>query len=160
MARPTREQVFSALFSLLNQNIAGVKTYSRRFAQPSTVRQTIGTPPVLMLLEMPEQTLQKGPNQPSQKVWNALIVVVFFNASQPNPQDPGLATPGATIINPILDSIDAALFPSPAAGVQFTQTLGGLVQGIWIDGETHKETGDTDPQGMGGAVVPLKIIVP
>lgn len=160
MAHATREQIFAALFTLLNGNIAGIKTYSRRQSLPSKVTQDIGEPPVLMLYEDPERIDQSGPNQPAKLTLNAGIIVVFFNPSRPDPQEPGAATAGATIINPILDAIDAALFPSAGPGRQFTQTLGGLVQGVWIDGYTHKFTGDTDPQGMGGAVVPLKIIVP
>ena len=160
MARPTREQVFTALFALLNGNVAGITTYNRRFALPSLVATNIGPLPVLMLWEQPEKTVQAGPNTPAQKIWRAWIVIVFQNPSQPDVQNPGAATPGATIINPLIDAVEAVIFPSPAPGQQSTQTLGGIVAGVWIDGETVKETGDTDTNGLGGAVIPLKILVP
>ncbi len=39
-------------------------------------------------------------------------------------------------------------------------TLGGLVSWCRIEGRTVVETGDTDPEGLGGALIPLKILVP
>jgi hypothetical protein len=58
-----------------------------------------------------------------------------------------------TVLNPLLDAVDAAPPPSKMTG---RQTLGGLVSHCYIDGETMKDPGDID--GYGIAVIPVKIL--
>jgi len=148
---PTREQVFGALYSLLYRNVQGVAFYSRRFALPAKIPsgETIPGACKLMVWEQPEHTTRKGGTPIKNRVWEAWVVVYFRNDQKD--------VPGATIINPIIDSIEALL--NEPAGTP-VQTLGGLVTGIWIAGDTHIETGDTDENGLGGAVIPVHILVP
>jgi hypothetical protein len=58
-----------------------------------------------------------------------------------------------SVLNPLLDAVDAALAPSKVTG---RQTLGGLVSHVWIDGKVMKDPGDLDGDGI--AVIPVKIL--
>jgi hypothetical protein len=142
----TRETVMAALFARL-QGIPGILTTSRRMTLPGAVLP--GDLPRLMLWEQ----LERGANitgQPAKRAWEAWIVIVFAN------DDP--TVPGATIINPMLDAIEAALKIDDYG--RNVCSLGGLVHYARIEGTIVKETGDTDPTGLGGAVVPVKIMPP
>ena len=146
----TREEVMGALFALLDQRIPGVVTYSRRMALPSDVPPA--RQPALLLWEQPERTEDPGRGAPVKRTWEVWVVVYFQNRNK--------AVAGATILNPLLDTIEAALAPTGAGHAVNAQTLGGLVSSCEINGETHKQLGDTDPMGQGGAIVPLTIVVP
>src|SRR5579862_8742709 len=54
-----------------------------------------------------------------------------------------------TVLNPLIDAVDAALAPSRTTG---RQTLGGLVSHCYIDGKIMKDPGDLDGDGI--AVIP------
>lgn len=147
----TREQVMGSLFTLLQNNVVGVKTFSRRIVLPSE----IGSVPLPCLsLYRLRETFSPTPNAlPNKRNWNVWLILVIQN------KDKKVA--GDTILNPILDSIENALAPSGPGGALFnTQNLGGLVQYTIIEGDVHLEPGDTDANGIGGAVIPLKILVP
>jgi hypothetical protein len=58
-----------------------------------------------------------------------------------------------SILNPLVDAVDAALKPSI---VTRRQTLGGLVSHCYIDGKIMKDPGDIDGDGI--AVIPVKIL--
>jgi hypothetical protein len=58
-----------------------------------------------------------------------------------------------SLLNPLIDAVDAALKRSPISN---GQTLGGLVSHCYIDGKTMKDDGDFD--GNGTAVIPVKIL--
>lgn len=143
---PTRETVFQALFARL-QAIPGVLTTSRRMTLPGQV--AIGDMPRLMLWEQPE-IARNQTSLPDKRVWEAWAVIVFSN------DDSSIA--GATIINPMLEAIEAALGVDDFA--RNVCSLGGLVHYARIEGTVIKETGDTDTTGLGGAVVPIKIMPP
>jgi hypothetical protein len=146
----TREQVFQALFSALQAPAIAdlVTTFSRRFSPPDQIQPLAF--PQLMLWEQSEKTEYSGPQMPRKRAWSALIVVYFQNTSK--------TVPGATIINPIMDAIEATLrYDNPATNAL---TLGGLVTYCRIEGQTIKETGDTDANGIGGAVIPIRILIP
>ena len=154
MATPTREAVFEALLALIQANVSiistdplvKIKTYTRRMTLPGNVDPE--DCPQLQLWAQPEDTEDKGNAVPPKRTWNALIVLVIRN--------PDKQLPGASLIYPVLDQIDT-LQQNPQTDVQ---TLGGLVFWVKIIGKTVIETGDTDPNGLGGAVVPIKILVP
>jgi hypothetical protein len=59
----------------------------------------------------------------------------------------------ASMLNQLIDAVDAALAPSI---VTRRQTLGGLVSHVWIDGKVMKDPGDLDGDGI--AVIPVKIL--
>lgn len=61
--------------------------------------------------------------------------------------------PPATVLNPILDQIEAMLLP--AYGMK--QTLGGLCDSCYIDGEIQTYEGTLGEQEV--AIIPIKILV-
>jgi hypothetical protein len=66
---------------------------------------------------------------------------------------------GATLLNPLIAAVEAAFAPDNP--VHQTQTLGGLVQAVYIDGATVKAISDVDiDHGQGGAVIPVRILIP
>lgn len=144
----TREAVFQAIFARL-QNVAGIKSTSRRFTLPGNLVERNVVLPTLMLWEQPEKKQHSGRGLPIH-TWYAWIVVYFKNTN--------FQVAGATIINPILESIEVALKPDNPISNELT--LNKLVHYCRIDGEVFKETGDTNPEGLGGIVVPLEILVP
>ena len=156
LQRPTREQVFQALFDQLQENTLLPVTYSRRMLDYSAIAP--GLMPILMLWEQPEESHYRSGRGLPQDIWEALIVVVFQNTSRPRNGDPTTAIPGATIINPIIDEIRAALTPDDPTTNSLT--LGGLVEWCRVEGRTVIETGDTDGSGFGGAVIPVRILIP
>ena len=142
-----REPVYEALFAL-----GGALTWpgggafvgtSRRVKTPDRV---IGSTPYLCQGEYSESTTQQT-RLPQLRVWRAAWFIYLFNGDDE-----------AVIyqqLNPILDAIDA-LFPAdPELEVQ---TLGGLVNKVWVDGETRKYGGNID--GTLLCVVPLSISCP
>lgn len=156
MASPSRAQVFSALFAQLQAACgASFTTYSRRMMDYSAIAP--GLLPALLLWELHSDTAFHG-NLPLD-YWDAAIVVVFQNPSRPNPAgDPTTAVAGATILDPLIDVVRAALAPDDVDGGNYT--IGGLVHWCRVEGKTIVEVGDTDADGRGGAVFPLRIQVP
>ena len=146
MSTTSRETIMQALFALL-QAVPGIASSSRRMTLPAQVASA--DQPCLMLWEQPEIAKNKT-GLPDQRLWEAWVVIVFTNT------DTSVA--GATIINPILDAIEAVFKPDDFG--RNLCSLGGLVHYARIEGTVIKETGDTDTTGLGGAVVPIKIMPP
>lgn len=146
MGTPTREQVMQALFARM-QTVPGMAKYSRRMKLPHQVHP--GDQPCLMQWEQPE-IARNQTGLPDKRVWEAWIVLVFTNDDDD--------VPGATIINPMLEAIEAAMKVDDFG--RNVCSLGGLVHYARIEGTIVKEVGDTDPSGLGGAVVPIKIMPP
>lgn len=142
----TREQVFQALFARM-QRVPGMTSYSRRMTFPQQVSP--GDMPALMQWEQPEM-VRGATGQPDRRVWEAWIVIAFTN------DDPKVA--GATIVNPMIDAVQNILAIDDFG--RNTCTLGGLVHYARIEGPIIKETGDLDSNGLGGAVIPIKIMPP
>jgi hypothetical protein len=142
----TREEVMQALFARL-QSIPGVLTTSRRVTLPGAISP--GDMPRLMLWEQPE-IATSGTSLPDLRIWEAWVVIAFTNEDQD--------VAGATIVNPMIEAVEAALAIDDFA--RNNCTLGGLVHYARIEGVVVKETGDTDSNGLGGAVIPIKIMPP
>jgi hypothetical protein len=146
----TREEVFQALFNVLTTPSlpAGFKLATRRYIRPSAV-EAINTP-ILMTWEQPEKT-EGGERGLRKRWWEVWLIIVYYNNDQ--------NVAGATILNPLIDAVEAALAPDNP--VHQTLTLGGLVQAVYIDGPTVKAISDVDiDHGQGGAVIPVRILVP
>jgi len=144
---PTREQVFQAVFNLVD-GLPGFVQTTRRYTRPSAV-EAINCP-CLMTWEQPEKT-EGSEHGLRKRWWEVWLIIVYYN------NDP--YTPGATILNPLIDVVEAAFAPDNP--VHQTQTLGGLVQAVYIDGPTVKAVSDVDiDHGQGGAVIPVRILVP
>jgi hypothetical protein len=113
--------------------------------------------PCLLLWELHGEVDRTGRGL-QREWWDAMIVGVFKNPSRPQNGDPTTAVPGATILNPLLDSVSAVLEADDPISNELT--LGGLVQWVRIEGKLVVETGDTDSDGRGGFILPLRIMVP
>src|SRR5258708_18183624 len=107
LPRPTREAVFSAIFVKL-QKATGFTSYSRRMIDYSVIPP--GIMPILILWELHEMTEYQHQGLGAD-YWHASIVIVFQNLSRPQENDPTTAVPGATILNPLIDSVRASLAP-------------------------------------------------
>jgi len=136
----SRETIYSALFARLSAAGPFVTT-SRKLKHWNDVK-----PPQQPAMfqaqktEVPQQT----PGLPT-KWMLATDVYVYARA-------PGSSTP-STIINPLLDAIEAALAPDPITN---KCTLGGLVQHAWIDGEIQTDEGTLGDQTV--AIIPIRIL--
>jgi hypothetical protein len=142
----SREVIMGALFTRL-QTMPGIAHFSRRMTLPHQVPPA--DLPCLMLWEQPEMA-RNVTSLPDKRVFEAWAVIVFING------DP--TVPGATIINPLLDAMEAVLKVDDFA--RNVCSLGGLVHYARIEGLIIKEVGDTDTTGLGGAVIPIKIMPP
>lgn len=147
----TREGALAALQTAL----AGAATFgmvTRRLMAP----EDMATPglPGLAIVVHHEQTHRPGPTAPPRRTLSASVVVyVDVGASDPN------AIPDS-VLNPILDAIDAVFDPRAAANLATDGrcTLGGAVWGALISGETIRAPGDRT--GKGVALIPVDLILP
>lgn len=150
--RNTREAVASALLTLLqgvtfSQPVGGAVTWrstSRKLKVFSEVPPV--SRPALFLTEHHEDTSYQSENLPP-KMSMSFNVFIYLNGK-------GAAVP-AVDLNVILDAIDVALAPEMATG---RQTLGNLVSHCRIDGQTLKDPGDLDGDGL--LWIPIRILGP
>jgi hypothetical protein len=78
-------------------------------------------------------------------------IFVYLNA-----KDPGIS--GASLLNDVMDALDAAFAISGADSLAGRNTLGGLVYHCRIDGKLMKDPGDLDGDAL--LIVPVKLIMP
>lgn len=72
--------------------------------------------------------------------------------------DSNTSVAGASVLNTILDAVDAAFALSGADQMVGRNTLGGTAYWCRIEGNTLKEPGDLDGDGV--LLVPIKITLP
>jgi hypothetical protein len=143
---PTREAVMTALQSML-AGLGSFAIVSRRNRSPETIGPSQS--PALFLLEHSEDYHTSAVNLPP--VRSLTVSVVIYNDVGPNND----AIP-STVVNQMLDAIDAALAArDPGTG---RYTLGGLVYSVVAEGAVEKAPGDKTGKSL--AIVPLKIILP
>ena len=117
-----REAIYSALFTLLNGNVAGVAYYSRRISQFSQIDGTLL--PALFLNEVGEKYDQWPLGAPSKVT---LLAQAWLYTRVELAED----IP-ATAVNNLMDALETTIAPnSPMVPYQ---RLGGLVQHTWIEG--------------------------
>ena len=138
-----REAIMTALFALVSA--AGpFATASRRLQLWTEL--SAGETPAIFMAEREEQYDRKGEGLPPVVTMNVDLYIYT---------KPGLesgVTP-SSVLNPLLDAIDAALAPSRVTG---RLTLGGIVTHCRIEGKVFKDPGDIDGEGM--AIIPIKIL--
>jgi hypothetical protein len=137
-----REQIMSALFALVSASPSFV-TKSRRLKLWTDV--AAAEKPAIFQYER-DDVYANG---------KQYLPIVEMNVDLYIYTAPGLdsgITP-ISMLNPLIDAVDAALAPST---VTRRQTLGGLVSHVWIDGKIMKDPGDIDGDGI--AVIPVKIL--
>ena len=142
----TREAIMAALLAKLS-GTAEYASVSRRDRAPETVTPALS--PALFLFEESETYRRDGPSKPA--VRSLIVKAVIYNNVGPSSNVIPM-----TIVNNALDALDAALAPD-VPGLN-TCTLGGLVNGVLIDGEIAKSPGQVT--GVAVAIVPIRIILP
>jgi hypothetical protein len=143
-----REPIFEALFALINTAVASqAPTVSRRFQLASAV-QTAMQPAVFQVEKNERVERTRGLNA---KYHLAADIVIYV---QSGINDTSVIP--SVALNGLLDAIDAAMQPNPVDPMH-NQTLGGLVEHAWIEGETMIFEGTL--QGQSVAIVPIHLYV-
>jgi hypothetical protein len=158
---PTREAVMTALLAKA-ATAAAFQTVSRRVELvPGAPTPTVATPPAQPALYLYEgdEIIQQSPRR--GLATRTFDVALFVWCRIPLGETLGVpdgTTPGATVINTLIEAIEAALAPdNPGTGCL---TLGGLVEWCRIEGRILKVPGDINPDGQCFAEIPIKILVP
>ncbi len=139
----TREPIYAALFALV-AGAANFVTVSRRLRHWSDVGAA--EQPALFMIQKSENAEER---RPLPVKWRASVDLYLY-AQAPDE----LTSPPATVLNPLLDAVEAALAPDPVSHVQ---TLGGLVSHCWIAGRIQTDEGVLGGQAV--AIVPVEILV-
>lgn len=153
MAFVSREAIFSALFTLLSKTTPDMvggswQTTSRDLLQWDDVQPA--DQPALFLVETAQHASE--PNLAlSQWRLGALLIIYYRADGLADRSDP--STPRDSVVNAILDVIDAAITPAPGQ----RQTLGGLVYHTYIDGAVTFDSGLTDQQAV--IAIPITMLV-
>lgn len=140
-----REAIYSALFAKV-QSIQGLVTISRKLAHWSDVPPS--QQPALFCVQGNQSAIPGDPARGLPTKWT-LSVDVYVYARTDGGQVPG------TVMNPILDAIETALKPDNP--MTRTQTLGGLVEHCWIEGDVQTDEGALGDQAV--SIVPVRILV-
>jgi hypothetical protein len=159
----TREQVMSALLTALGA-AAGFATVSRHIevieGGPGTT-PTVATPPAqpgLYLFEDHEETIYNAEGSPPSRTWFVELWLWCKSPVGATLGVPDMTTPGVSVINPLIEAIEAAFKPDDFRTNRYT--IGGLVQYARIQGTTVKISGDANPDGQNFAAIPVRILVP
>jgi hypothetical protein len=141
-----REPIYEAVFALL-ANAAGFATASRRLRHWSDVAAV--EQPALFLAQKSE-TAEQNRGLPTKWLCD-VDAYVYCHA-------PDELTAPTTILNPLLDAIEAALAPFAGGDIAVNaQTLGGLAYQAWIDGKIETDEGTLGGQSV--AIVPIRITI-
>jgi hypothetical protein len=141
-----RETIYSALYAKL-QGAASFNTTSRRLRHWGGV--TAAEQPALFQSQK-DETAHRTRGQPPK--WMLTLDIYVYA------QAPDDATSPATVLNPLLDALEAALAPAGADLATGVQTLGGLVSHCWISGKITTDEGVLGGQAV--AIIPIEILVP
>jgi len=142
----TRSQIENAFFALLEMT-SGITDSSQRFVHWDQVNET--QMPFLTLLKTGEERGRSG----TLPILTLKYHVFVYISAGLDPDD----VPG-TVMNALLDAVDAAVAPSGADALSGLQTLGELVDHVWAEGPVFVDNGDID--GKGVAAIPFEIVVP
>jgi hypothetical protein len=139
-----REPIYAALFALA-QNAAGFVTAERRLRHWSNVGPA--EQPALFMSQKTETAAVKTLGAPT--VWTlSADLYLYVQSSDP------YAAP-ATLLNPLIDAIEAALAPSPATGIQ-DLGLPDMVSHAYIGGKLESDEGVLGDQAV--AIIPVEIL--
>ncbi|KWN78318.1 hypothetical protein [Burkholderia ubonensis] len=142
-----REPIYAALFALVQAAVTSYAvTIARRFQLASQVPPV--EQPAVFQVEKSERIQHERRGLP-KKYWLSVDLVVYVQAGDS-------ASVPSQLMNQILDAIDAALEPSPGDPMN-VQTLGGLVEHAWIEGEVLIVEGTLQDQSV--AIVPVQVYV-
>lgn len=139
-----RETIYAALWALAAE-AADFVTASRRLRHWTDLSPP--EQPALFMAEKGGLAEVKVPGAPV--VWTLHADFYLYVHSS----DPYLAP--ATVLNPLLDALEAALAPSPLSGVN-NLGLAPMVQHAWIAGKVETDEGVLGDQAV--AIVPVEIL--
>lgn len=139
-----REPIYGALYALAAR-AADFVTAARRFRHWSEV--TPVEQPALFMRQRTELAAVKTLGAPT--VWT-LGVELYVYAHQSDPY----AAP-ASVLNPLLDAVEAALAPSPTTGLQ-NLGLPATVQHAYIAGKIITDEGVLRDQAV--AIIPVTVL--
>jgi hypothetical protein len=139
-----RETIYAALFERVS-TAADFVTVARRMRPWSNL--TPAEQPALYMHQKTETATIKALGAPT--VWTLLVEFYVYAHSS----DPYVAP--ATVLNPLIDAVEAALAPSPVTGVQ---DLGqpAMVQHAYIAGKVEINEGVRRDQAV--AAIPVEIL--
>ena len=137
-----REPIYAALFALV-ASAASFVTIGRRLRHWSDVGAA--EQPALFMTQKSENAEER---RPLPVKWRASVDLYLYA------QAPDELTSPATVLNPLLDAVEAALAPDPVGHVQ---TLGGLVSHCWIAGRIQTDEGVLGGQAV--AIIPVEVLV-
>jgi len=140
----TREPIYAALFALV-ANAANFVTTSRRMRHWSGL--TPAEQPALFMRQKAERAAVATLGAPT--VWT-LVVELYVYAHASNPY-----VAPATVLNPLIDGVEAALAPLPATGLQ-NLGLPVTVQHAYIAGKIETDEGVLRDQAV--AIIPIEIL--
>jgi hypothetical protein len=143
-----REAIYTALLQRLAAQ-GQFQTLGRKPIPPSEL--TPEMQPALFLEEICETANPRPRGTPTKWTLQVDLGIYYYCESQPDGEGQENVEP-ATILNQLLTVLEQALAPD-ANGVQ---TLGGLVEHCWIEGEVVKSPAYL--QAQGAAIVPVKIL--
>lgn len=137
-----REPIYSALFARLSA-IPGIVTASRKLRHWADVPDV--EQPAVFLAQNGEIATPSR-QAPTKWVLQCDVYVYVKTGGSDSP---------ASVLNPIIDAIEASLAPENA----MTQacTLGGLVTHAWIEGNIQTDEGKLGDQAV--AIIPVHILV-
>ena len=152
MLNPTREQVAIALFNLLS--VLGPATGNTTFAAMSrrpVLWTEVPSYPAFYLGQPGDEYLYlNGTASPPQTTLNFDGYLYTKDGLDPN------VVPD-TAMNNLIDAIENTIMPVPSP--QFAQTLGGIVDHVWIDKPGIFRRIDYS-SGQGIALLTIKVMVP
>ena len=140
----TREPIYAALFTLVAgaANFVTAERLWRHWSELTPAEQ-----PALFMLQKSE--LATVPTLAAPTVWT-LAVELYLYAHSSDPY-----APPATILNPLVDSVEAALSAPPVPGLQ-DLGLPAMVQHAYIAGKIETDEGVLRDQAV--AIIPVEIL--
>ena len=137
----TREPIYAALFAKL-AGIGGFNTTSRRARILSDVPQE--EQPALFVYQVNEM-VNTVPSLESVHTLKADVIVYVWEEDE--------SVSPSIKLNPLIDAIENALAPEMLTNNK--QTLGGLVEHCWIEGDIQTDEGVLGNQAL--AIIPILI---
>jgi hypothetical protein len=144
----SREDIMTALLALVAP-VGRFKTSSRRNSKPEDMNPA-QTPALFLIEHVDEWDRSAGYNQRPKRSMTVLAII-YFDAGDDQAVIP------SSLVNPLIDQIEADISKIDDAMAE-TQTLGGKVQAVLIDGPSQRASGDTTGKGL--AIIPIRILLP
>jgi hypothetical protein len=155
-AAVNREAIWAALFAWFKQQLgASYTSMGRKHTPPPDL--TIADQPAFFQVATKERHLPKGSNfsgTPVKLMLEGVLILYLYNAS-PDEDIGAEQTLAETLLNNLLQAVDAALVPDNVSTGKFT--LGGLVTHCWLEGDSSLDPGIFGPQCA--AILPIKMLV-